>query len=939
MTVKALRVTDGASAERQRWSGRVAALSIVLALAGCFGPDDGSDSLASAKALLAKNDLNAAHVHLKNALSKSPGSGEARYLLGTVLLQKGTPEAASVELGRALDAKFDATLVMPALARAQLQAGHYKKVTDKFASVELPQADAMADLQSTVASAWAMTGDTRRAQAGVEKALRSVPDYPPALLMRARLVGSEGRTDEALTIVEALLGRTPTSAETWELKGDLLLHGKRDFSGATAAFKKVIELQPDAVRAHISLISMLLLQQRDIEAARKQFEAFKKAQPHHPQTAFFEAQFAFLRGDHKRARELLSAMLKVAPQSQRLLALAGANELQLGSLIQAETYLGKLVRLAPDQAHGRRLLAQTYLQGGQATKALDALKPLLDEGDNADTDALYMAAMANLQSGTLQKAHAYLERAAAARSNDPKVNTAIALARLARGETEAAFEKLSEISSSDKGNIADLALVGAHMQRKEYDAALQAIDVLERKQPGQPLPHDLRGRVLLAKADVPGARGSFERALKVSPTYFPAVGRLAALDLSDRKPDDARKRVEALLAIDARHTDALMALADLRVKAGAPLDAVVEGYQRAVQSNPTDRSPRMALIEYLLGERANKQALSEAQAATAAVVDDPELLDALGRTQAASGDTQQALATFGKVASLQPRSPVPLVRMAGVQTTRREFDAAAGNLKRALELAPDLLIAQKGLIELALRSGKPDSAVSVAKSIQKRRPTEVIGFVLEGDIHVRKKNWDAARAAFQSGLKTVQAPGVLAMRLHSTMLSQGSAEEAGRFAAQWVNDHPKDAEFVFQLGTRALAKKDLPAAERLFTETLQKQGDHARALNNLAWVLTELKKPGALAHIQKAVVLQPKVPAFLDTLALVLAEGGDTAGAIDAEKKAIALESLPSYRLALAKLYLKSNQAALAQPLLQDLANMRVELPEQVEAKKLLAAR
>jgi cellulose synthase operon protein C len=909
---------------------------VATALAAC-GPRSADDYLASAKASLAKDDVNAALVHLKNALGMAPDSGEARYLFGTLLLRKGSAEAAATELTRALEAKFDANLVTPALARAYLQTGQFKTVIDRFGSVQLSRPEGMADLQSTLASAWVMTGNTRRSQEAVEEALRSVPDYPPALLLRARLIASEGRNDDALKIVEALLQREQNNADAWELKGDLQFHGKRDLTAAAVSFRKAIELQPEAVRPHISLISMLL-QQRDIDGARKQFELFKKAQPGHPQAAFYEALFTFLRGDHKRAREMLDAMLKVAPKSQQLLALSGANELRLGSLIQAESHLAKLIKLAPDHAEGRKLLAETFLNGGQPGKALDTVKPLLDRGD--DPDALYLAAMAHLQSGSPQQAFAYLERAAAARPRDPRVNTAIALAKLARGESAAAFEMLSSISSGDKSDIADMALVGSHMQRKEYDAALKAIDVLERKQPTQPLPHDLRGRILLIKGDVPGARSSFEQALRLSPTYFPAAGRLAALDLSAGKPDEARKRVESVLAVDPRHTDALMALADLRVKGGGSLEAVSDAYQQAVKSNPTDRAPRMALIEYLLEKRAFKLALTEAQAAAATVVDDPIVLDALGRAQVANGDSQQALVTFGKVASLQPRSPMPLVRMAGLQTSRGDFDAAGINLRRALELAPDLLIAHKGLIELALRSGKVDAAVNIAKSIQKRRPAEAIGFVLEGDIHARNKNLAAARAAYESGMKAAPtAPGLLGLRLYAMLRVQGKSEEAARFAAQWTRDHPNDFEFLFRLGAEALQKRDLPGAERLFSEVVQKQGDHARALNNLAWVLTQLQKPGALPHVQRALILEPKVSAFHDTLALVLAASGDVTGAIDAEKRAIELEPLPAYRLALAKLYLKSNQVQAADSLLRELAGMGVEMPEKIEAKKLLAGR
>jgi Tfp pilus assembly protein PilF len=48
--------------------------------------------------------------------------------------------------------------------------------------------------------------------------------------------------------------------------------------------------------------------------------------------------------------------------------------------------------------------------------------------------------------------------------------------------------------------------------------------------------------------DSAGARKSFESALAINPAYFPAAERLARLDLADKKPDDAKKRMEAVLA-------------------------------------------------------------------------------------------------------------------------------------------------------------------------------------------------------------------------------------------------------------------------------------------------------------------------------------------------------------------------------------------------------
>ena len=52
-------------------------------MVGCA--DDPEALVASAKALLAKNDNSAAIIQLKNALQKDPDIAEARFLLGKAL--------------------------------------------------------------------------------------------------------------------------------------------------------------------------------------------------------------------------------------------------------------------------------------------------------------------------------------------------------------------------------------------------------------------------------------------------------------------------------------------------------------------------------------------------------------------------------------------------------------------------------------------------------------------------------------------------------------------------------------------------------------------------------------------------------------------------------------------------------------------------------------
>ncbi|MGS0759121.1 hypothetical protein ACVBEH_32690, partial [Roseateles sp. GG27B] len=72
---------------------------------------------------------------------------------------------------------------------------------------------------------------------------------------------------------------------------------------------------------------------------------------------------------------------------------------------------------------------------------------------------------------------------------------------------------------------------------------------------------NLRGLVQLAKKDKAAARLSFERALTLEPSFYPATALLASLDMADKNPAAAQKRFEALLVVAPDNVNAQLALA------------------------------------------------------------------------------------------------------------------------------------------------------------------------------------------------------------------------------------------------------------------------------------------------------------------------------------------------------------------------------------------
>lgn len=906
-----------------------------LLLAGC-GNEDPQRRLTSAKEYLQKKDTKAAIIELKNALQASPDLGEARYLLGATMLQDGNVVAAEIEFRKALATGYQAELVVPDLARSMLLMGQSKKLIDEFGSKRLGKPSADASLQTTLAAAHAALGSPDAAISALRAALAEDPEYSPALLASARVKAVARDFNAAMAITDGVLARDPVNAEAWKLKGDLLLAAKNGPEDALTAYRRALQSDPKMVAAYAAILSVLV-QHGNLEEATAQLAALKKFAAKHPQTRFLEAQLAYQKKDFRQARELSQQLVQMAPNNARALQLAGATEFQLGALAQAEIYLAKAMQLAPDSALARRLLVTTYLRSGQSAKAVAVLNTAAGK-DGIDPSLYSLAGEAYLQSGDATKAEEYFAKALKLDPGDAGKRTALAVTHLASGQSAAAFDELQSIASTDKGVTADLALVSAHLRRREFDKALAAVERLEAKQPDRPAAANLRGRIHLAQKDNKAARQSFERALKIDPTYFAAVASLATLDMAEKKPADARRRFEALLAANPKNAQALQALAALAASNGASKDEVAGWLNKAIEANPSESAPRLLLIDLLLRSNDTKQALAVAQSAVAAIPTSPELLTALGRTQQVSGELNQALATYGKLVAMQPLLPQPLLRQAEAQVAQKDYAAAEQSFRKALALQPSLFEAQRGLIVLSVESKKYQDAIALTRVMQHERPKETAGYLLEGDVQAAQRDWAAAAAAYRAGLQQIPSPD-LAIKLHAVLGQAGKAADAEQFAASWTKAHPRDVAFMAYLGDAAIARLDYAAAEGRYLAALQIQPENAVVLNNLAWVSQQLSKDGAVAYAASANKLMPNQPAFMDTWAMLLSADGDHAKAIELQTKALELQpSNGVLRLNLARIYLASGDRRRARTELDALIKLGDKHPTYAEATALLKA-
>ncbi len=907
-------------------------LVLAFGLAAC-SPKSASDGMSKAKELLLKDDHRSAVVHLKAALQSEPALAEARFLLGSSLLFLGDVPGARIELQRAGELGYTRDLVLPRLGTAMVLTGDAARFIAEADGVNLSTKEAQAELLAVVATAYGIRGKQQESEASASEALRLDARNATAQLVMTRLKLDAGKSEEARASLDSLLKLRPNFVPALLLKAEFLGTQNASADELIAAFDAVLKAENRNIEA-LGATAQLMVAKKDMAAAKRFVKTMAEAHPRHPLTAYHRTLLTFQEGTLDEAMQQSQELLKVAPEHAASLYLAGSIAFQRGSFLQAAGHLSKATGKGNVGHPARQLLARTYLRLGDSGRALIVLRPLL-EAKPVLAQTLSSAAEAYLMQGETQRANELFEKAIRLDPKDVHVRTVSAWAQLQSGETQAGLQSLQRIAASDSGVTADLALVSAQVSKGQLDAALQTLEGVERKQPNLPFVPTLRGRIELQRGQIDKARQFFAAAQAIDPHFVPAVHSLATLDVLTGKREDAEARYVKLLEAKRSSIEAEMALLGLKAEGGAPLADLEKRVGDMVSRFPTDPQPRLALIRIRLDAGQGKAAIAAAQEGMAAFPQEVAFLDYLALAQLKVGEVSLALQTATKMAALQPGSPVPFLRMAEMTRTQRDLPATFAHLQRAISLRKDYLPAQSLMVGLLAGSKRISEARALTATIQKQRPTEPEGFMLQGDIDMLVGNPVAASQAYRNAIERGGSTQV-AVKLYGALHAAGAIEERKSFEAKWLQARPRDSIFRMRLADDAMKAAEWVRTESLLGEVLRLEPKHVIALNNLAWAQLEQGKPEARATIERAIVLAPAVAPVLDTYGRVLAKAGDMEKAIEVQRKALAsAPSMHVHRLRLAQYLAKAGKKVEAREEVKLLEGLGSSFPEQTALSEL----
>jgi putative PEP-CTERM system TPR-repeat lipoprotein len=491
----------------------------VLAVS-CGQSNDPVALIAKAQAYSKKGDYPAAIIELRNVLQLNPENGEARYLLGTAYLESGDAAFATVELQKALESGYDGKLVLPELAKSLIAQDKLKEAIDATDPTTVPSAQGSPEILNIRAYAQMLMRQPAAAKASLDLAMVLRPDFRgrDGVAGATRAAGRQSR--RATALIDSAVAVAPENVDALLFRGGLQRQGGQ-IAEARASYRKALQINPRSVSARLDLAS-LEIEAKHYDDAATELEAVRQIAPRNVMGVYFKALLELRTGNNKAALQSIYKALELAPKHVPSTLLGGIAELALGNPDRAQKYLNAALEIDSRNLYGRKMLAATQLQRGQAAQAIVTLGPVLDSGPGAsDAAVLALAGEAYMQNRQYAKATQYFERAAALDPKNASTRIGLGMSRLATGATDRAVGDLEAAAALGKGGArADIVLAMLNIKRKEYDQALKTIDKLEKATPSNPMFYNLKAAAYVGKGDTAQARAQFAKALQADPTFF-----------------------------------------------------------------------------------------------------------------------------------------------------------------------------------------------------------------------------------------------------------------------------------------------------------------------------------------------------------------------------------------------------------------------------------
>lgn len=301
----------------------------------------------------------------------------------------------------------------------------------------------------------------------------------------------------------------------------------------------------------------------------------------------------------------------------------------------------------------------------------------------------------------------------------------------------------------------------------------------------------------------------------------------------------------------------------------------------------------VGLADVALARKDPKGAESSLRTAIARVPDEPGAYEALGRFLDMQGRPAEAEPALRRALDLDPSDTGARIALADVlaRGLGRPQQAIA-EYRTALASAPDHAGGHFGLGLALQKTGQPKEAVVEFEKAAALEPKNPLPSQAIGEAQVTLGNTDAAMQAFQAAITKNPAFYLAYLSRGDVLLARNDPQAAAAEYVKATEAAPRLAGPPFKAATAYEAARADAKATAMYEEALRRDPKFAPALNNLAWAAAERggNLDEALARARKAVELDARNAAYVETLGWVEVAGGQSETGLRTLRRAAALD-------------------------------------------------
>ena len=642
-----------------------------------------------------------------------------------------------------------------------------------------------------------------------EKVLTQDPGYVPAETLRIAVTAINGRLPEAAKQGEGLLGNHPTDPDAALLLATLYLAQNRG-AEAEVVLKKARAANPENMEV-LDGLGTVYSRTGAVQKAEAIFRKMIELEPRVFDHRIKLVQFYDQHQEYGKAEAMLREALELDRDSEMRHLMLAEYLIRRGTAEQAEVALKEARRQLPHATKIRFALGKFYEDRQQLPQARTIYEALRDE---------------------YKKEPAALE-----------AQVRLAALDWTLGQEEKAERQLQEVLRENPRSMEGLLLQGKiALKRGSGKDAIQAFRSVLKDQPEFVEGHLLLGQAHLLAGETTLARESFDRAVSLNPGLSEPQIRLAGLDAVAGHAEEAKRRIELVLARDPQNLQAL-------------------GLLFKVQSAGREWAQTEQTLARLRGAGAKQAATDMAE----------------GAIYQAQQEWDKARAAYERALAAAADSPEPLLALI-------QLDRAQGQTARAQARLETLIAeghhpyAHGFLGELLLATGDIASANAQFISATKINPQWSMPWLHRAIILISEKRRAEAQAVLTEGLQSNPDSGELRMLLATTLTETGEIDEAITQYETILTKNPNVTLAANNLAALLIDRKgDSKSLERALTlsRDFERQAPNPFYLDTLGWVHLKLgHQDEALRVMQLAIAKAPEHPVLNYHLGAALAESG-----------------------------------------------------------------